>query len=242
MQRFVAEISWGVRVPTSVGVMILSNAVLFPGAMLPLRIFEPRYRAMLKDALATHRMFCVAMQRPQGSRESPLPVAGLGVVRYAVRDEDGTSRLLIQGVARVKLGRAKRYKPFRVHPIQPLSSEVEDSPALDALRYKVLEMVEQRLRTSPPFSEELFRSLTKGNPSPDPVEACMKSLRAMAHPGQLADIIALLMVDDPFFRHMILQSHDLTQRYRNLVFLLREPSEPFGDNPLDDGTEDQDVE
>src|SRR5262245_66061767 len=50
-------------------------------ALLPLYIFEPRYRKMLADALKSHRMFTVAMQRPGQNREAPCPVAGLGLIR-----------------------------------------------------------------------------------------------------------------------------------------------------------------
>ena len=154
--------------PTSVGVMILSNAVLFPGAMLPLRIFEPRYRRMLKDALASHRMFCVAMQRPGNTRETPLPVAGLGVIRYAVRDEDGTSRLLLQGIARVELGPTKQYKPYRLQVIRPLLCGKDDgeTPEVDALRFKAGADPKGAAREAAKAFESLF------------MQELMKSMRA----------------------------------------------------------------
>ncbi len=74
--------------------MILSNATLFPGAILLLHIFEPRYRRMLSDVLESHRMFAIAMRRPGTRREVPMPVACLGVVRVCVGVPDGTSNLL----------------------------------------------------------------------------------------------------------------------------------------------------
>jgi len=64
--------------------MTLSNATLFPGAILALHIFEPRYRRMLSDVFESHRMFAVAMRRPGTRREVPIPVACLGVVRVCV--------------------------------------------------------------------------------------------------------------------------------------------------------------
>jgi len=92
------------KLPCEVPVMILPNATLFPQALLPLYIFEPRYRRMLADTLATHRMFCVAMQRPGSTRETPAPVAGLGLIRVAVEHKDATSHLILQGLPRVQLG------------------------------------------------------------------------------------------------------------------------------------------
>ena len=82
--------------PTEAGVMTLPNATLFPQALIPLYIFEPRYRQMLRDALHGHRMFIVAMQKPGVVRESPSPVAGLGLIRVSVGHQDGTSHLILQ--------------------------------------------------------------------------------------------------------------------------------------------------
>jgi Lon protease-like protein len=48
------------KIPREIPVMTLDNATLFPQALLPLHIFEPRYRQMLSDALHSNRMFSVA--------------------------------------------------------------------------------------------------------------------------------------------------------------------------------------
>jgi len=89
------------KIPREVAVMTLPNATLFPQALLPLYIFEPRYRQMLADALQADRMFSVAMRRPGTSREVPSPIAGLGLIRVSVGHRDGTSHLILQGLARV---------------------------------------------------------------------------------------------------------------------------------------------
>ena len=68
------------EIPSEVAVMTLPNVTLFPQALLPLYIFESRYRRMLTDALETHRMFIVAMQKPGRVRETPSGVAGMGIV------------------------------------------------------------------------------------------------------------------------------------------------------------------
>src|ERR1043165_3333817 len=99
------------KIPPEVPVMTLPNATLFPQALLPLYIFEPRYRQMLADALHSNRMFSVAMQRPGNSRETPAPIAGLGLVRVSVGHKDGTSHLILQGLARGELKETVRVKP-----------------------------------------------------------------------------------------------------------------------------------
>ena len=125
--------------------MILSNATLFPGAILPLNIFEPRYRRMLSDVLESHRMFAIAMRRPGTRREVPMPVACLGVVRVCVGAPDGTSNLLLLGLKRIQCVGAARYKPYRVERIEPLDSTGEEAPEVSGLRDRLLTMVKDRL-------------------------------------------------------------------------------------------------
>src|ERR1041385_122674 len=103
------------KIPREVPVMTLPNATLFPQALLPLYIFEPRYRQMLADALHSNRMFSVAMQKPGTTRETPSPVAGLGLIRVSVGHRDGTSHLILQGLAPVEFEQAVRDKDRRGH-------------------------------------------------------------------------------------------------------------------------------
>src|SRR6266545_1050040 len=131
--------------------MTLPNATLFPQALLPLYIFEPRYRQMLADALHSNRMFSVAMRRPGASRETPLPVAGVGLIRVSVGHKDGTSHLILQGLARVELEELVRYKPYRVQRIRPLQTPPCDSVAADALLAKVRELLQERIALGLPF-------------------------------------------------------------------------------------------
>src|SRR5204863_8462809 len=134
------------ELPHEVPVMTLPRATLFPQALLPLYIFEPRYRQMLADTLKTERMFAIAMQKPGRTRESPCQVAGLGLIRVSVDHQDGTSHLILQGLTRVELRQTVQYKPYRVQCIRPLQAARNDSVMVDALLAKVHELVEKRLK------------------------------------------------------------------------------------------------
>src|SRR5512135_2317107 len=133
------------KLPREVPVMTLPNATLFPQALLPLYIFEPRYRQMLADALHSNRMFSVAMLKPGTTRESPSPVAGLGLIRVSVSHRDGTSHLILQGLARVELEDTVQYKPYRIQRIRPLLTPPCDSVIMDALVAKVRELLAERM-------------------------------------------------------------------------------------------------
>ena len=133
------------QLPADAGVMVL-NTVLFPHGILPLHIFEPRYRRMLAEALETDRMFVVAMQRPGSVQEEPCSVAGLGVVRYSIERPNGTSDLVLQGVARVQLSEVVRQKPYRRMRLSPLASASQGSAEIDSLVSRCVQVIEARVK------------------------------------------------------------------------------------------------
>src|SRR5688572_16307684 len=100
--------------PSEVPVMTLPNAILFPQVMLPLFIFEARYRKMLKAVLESDRMFAIAMQKPGNPKGTPSDIAGLGLLRAAVTHNDGTSHLILQGIARIQLTETVKHRPYRL--------------------------------------------------------------------------------------------------------------------------------
>lgn len=208
--------------------MVLPNAILFPQAMLPLYIFERRYRKMLTDVLETHRMFSIALQKPGRTRETPSPVAGLGLVRASVGNRDGTSHLVLQGIARVQLTGAVRYKPYRVQKIEPLETTASDSVVVDALAAKVLELVSERLSQGFELPDHVLRQLsTETGTEPDSpmfsLNQVIKYLVTLDNPDQLADLIACTLLPDPSEQQVILETAQLEARLKHLIrFLLAE--------------------
>jgi Lon protease-like protein len=92
---------------------------------------------MLTDMLRSERMFTVAMQKPGRVRETPCTVAGLGLIRVSVGHDDGTSHLILQGLARVELLGTVQTKPYRVANIRALAKSDSDNVVIDALLAKV---------------------------------------------------------------------------------------------------------
>ncbi len=205
--------------------MILPSVNLFPQAILPLFIFEPRYRRMLRDALASHRIFCVAMQRPDSEPEAPARVAGVGLIRASVENPDGTSNMILQGLARVSLGRVLRHKPYRVQSIHPLVAETADSARVDALTVKVRELVGERFRQGLPAPLKfLGENATAGVEGEAPsVEQILNSLSEIGDASVLADLVSCALLSDPRQRQVMLETIDVETRLRYLIcFLLKE--------------------
>jgi ATP-dependent Lon protease len=223
------------KLPREVPVMTLPNATLFPTALLPLYIFEPRYRQMLADALHSNRMLSVAMQRPTSKRESPSPIAGLGLIRVSVGHRDGTSHLILQGIARVELEQAVRYKPYRVQRIRPLHSPPCDNVKVDALVAKVRELLEERVALGLPFPFPVMSPQSGENkgasPSVSPKEI-LSYLDALSDPEQTADLVSCAVLPGARERQTILETVDVEARLRRLVyFLLAELRTKRGTNP-----------
>ena len=214
------------KIPREVPVMTLPNATLFPQALLPLYIFEPRYRQMLVDALHSNRMFSVAMQRPGTSRESPAPVAGLGLIRVSVGHRDGTSHLILQGLARVELEETVRYKPYRIQRIRALQTPPCDNVKVDALVAKVRELLEERINLGLPFPFPVM-SPEKSEATPTPPSFSPKEilnyLDSITDPEQAADLVSCAVLPGAAERQTILETVEVEARLRRLIqFLLAE--------------------
>ena len=206
--------------------MTLPNATLFPQALLPLYIFEPRYRQMLSDALHSNRMFSVAMQRVGSSREIPSPVAGLGLIRVSVSHRDGTSHLILQGLTRVELEETVRYKPYRVQRIKPLQAAPADNVKVDALLAKLRELLEERIKLGLPFP---FPVMSPGQtesstvPSAFSPKEILKYLDSITDPEQAADLVSCAVLPGAAERQSILETVEVEPRLRRLIhFLLAE--------------------
>jgi Lon protease-like protein len=199
-------------IPDEVAVMTLPNQTLFPQALLPLYIFEQRYRRMLAEILHSHRMFVVAMQRTGSSRESPSTVAGLGLIRVCVDNPDGTSHLILQGMTRVQLTKTVHYKPFRISRIQMLQTPARDSVAIDALMAKVRDLVSERIRQG--------LQTQKHAPKAESIKEIVTYLDKINDPEQVADLVSCALLPGSRERQTILETIEIEPRLKHLIHFL----------------------
>ncbi len=89
------------RVP----VFPLAGALLFPRSQLPLHIFEPRYRAMARDAMAGDRL--IAMVQPRDNEEPPalFEIGCIGRIGACEELDDGRFNLVLEGLSRFRIAR-----------------------------------------------------------------------------------------------------------------------------------------
>jgi Lon protease-like protein len=200
-----------VELPNAVPVMPLPGVLLFPNALLPLHIFEPRFRDMLDRALQDDRMLCVALVRPERqqwrSSADFFPVSTVGLIRACVGRSDGTSDLILQGIRRVKFSEFEQEAPFPIARIKPLKTRTNLTVETDALAAKVLEFYTRLKESGRELPEKIDRYLSEMN-----------------DPEMLADLIAATFISDATRRQQLLEELDLNHRLRLLIQYLREES------------------
>lgn len=131
--------------PGAVAVFPLPNTVFFPDTVLPLHVFEPRYRAMVRDAIRGDRRIAVSLLLPGWESEyagSPKfhDVATVGRMEDVEELSDGRFNLRLVGVARVRLGRWVLEKPYRVAECRAIEEVVppEDDPRVVTAKLDLL--------------------------------------------------------------------------------------------------------
>jgi ATP-dependent Lon protease len=208
------------KLPNEVPVMTLPNATLFPQALLPLYIFEPRYRQMLVDSLNADRMFSVAMQKPGRTRETPSAIAGLGLIRVSVGHQDGTSHLIMQGIVRVQLVETVRYKPYRIQRIRPLETPPSNDVVVDALIAKIRELLEERVSLGLSFLPVAPKSKQTSPPPGYSAEDVLEYLNKLTDPENVADLVSCAVLTGPVERQTILETVNLESRLKHLIHFL----------------------
>jgi ATP-dependent Lon protease len=185
-----------------VPVFPLPEAVLFPRAILPLHIFEPRYRAMLAHCLASHGAMVVARIASAAdvdARGQPVfaRIAGLGVIARHTPLADGRANILLLGVARVSLEERACDTPFR-RARATILADVE-TPIPESDRAALVAAI-----TS--FTTELRRHAAIEFEAP-----------VGASPLELADRCAHHLVFDASSRQALLEELDARERVRRVT-------------------------
>jgi len=151
-----------IEIPKALPVMTLRGVVLFPKAMMPLRIFEERYRQMLDDVLNTTRIFGIVCEREDVAEdevhlEHPFGVATAGLIRVSKKHDDGTSFVLLQGINRVKVKGIVQEMPYRIIEAEEIKS-IHNDYSQDT-RKEIEEALEQNKLLGGEVTDEMLEFL-----------------------------------------------------------------------------------
>jgi hypothetical protein len=178
----------------------LPDVVMFPHALLPLHIFEPRYRKLTRDALAGNRLMGLALQIEDEltGAEPPrfAPVLGVGEIVMAQELPDGRYNLVLRGRTRVRLDRElETDEPYRLIVATELP---DDAPAPAELSE----------------AEASLRSLIFGlaDALPEGGELLKQVVSAQTSAAELVNVVAAALVADTGSRQRLLETTDLLAR------------------------------
>jgi uncharacterized protein len=199
--------------PLEIPIFPLPNVVLFPSALLPLHIFEPRYRAMVADALEGERLIGMVMLRPGWEphyEETPhvYPIGCAGFITHADRLPDGRFNIMLRGMQKFRiLGErparegVEHYRVARVESIREANTGV--TPASRDARYRLEKLLAKKLHKS----DHDF--IPKDVPDADLVHAIAQHL-------------------EPLEKQALLECNSLLERCEALVELLEMRMMPQG--------------
>lgn len=151
-----------------ISVFPLPNVVLLPGGTLPLQVYEPRYRAMVRDALADQAVIAMALLRPgyepyyYTNRAKVYPIVCVGRIREHVQVPDGRYFVNLVGVCRARIREEDpegEYRAAMLEPMLPAGSGID----IDG-EYAARSMIRQVVHSSG-FNElpniDTYRGLTE---------------------------------------------------------------------------------
>lgn len=217
-----------IEIPGEVPVMTLNETVLFPQAMMPLYIFEPRYRQMLADVLNHERVFAVASVDPEQEEaetlETPYKIAGVGMVRACKQNPDGTSNLILQGLARVQFEEIVSEEPYRRARISQIMSESDGSEKTQsAIQPTLLGLVQTQIRLGAPIPKEVLQFLSN-----------------IREPENVLDLAIFTLCPSGKLKQELLETRGILARFEKFERSLREQIEKLKfDRKLKGGLDDE---
>jgi uncharacterized protein len=190
------------RAKHALKVFPLPSVVLFPHTVLPLHIFEPRYRDLVRDALAQDRVMALAQLEPgyEGSyagRPRMRPMVCAGIIAWHEELEGGRFNIIVQGAVRARiLDELAPRALYREVDVSLLPDEQRDFAEEEPLRQAVFELA---ARLPPPVAQGLLQ------------------VAARSSGGALADVVASSVVADVERRQELLCELAVEPRLRAVL-------------------------
>lgn len=183
----------------------LPNVVLFPHAVLPLHVFEQRYKEMTADALQGARHIAMALLRPgwekcYHGKPAIEPVVCVGTILTHERLPDGRYNFLLQGTTRAKIKREFGDRPYRLAELQPLPEEPVDEA----------ELTGERERLAMAFHDPRLRSTGIGRKFQQMLDGTIPL-------AVIADLVAFNFLDDVCLKQSLLADCDVRRRIARVV-------------------------
>ncbi len=191
--------------PPTIPIFPLPDVVLFPNVSQPLHIFEPRYRAMVADALQGDGIIGMVLLQPgyeadYEGRPPVYPIGGAGVITHVEELPDGRFNIVLRGLARFRITGEDQSRPYRLAHVQEMPEPPSDNELLRTQRQRLETVAAAFMRGSgsePSFPPEI----------PD---------------EELVNVLAQYLELDPLERLTLLEREGALSRAEALIDLLEQ--------------------
>jgi len=136
--------------PESIPIFPLEDVMLFPGMSVPLHIFEPRYKAMIADALKGNRIIGMVLLRPGYEKDyerspSIFQVGCAGVINEVEELPNGEYNIVLGALGKYRITREEASRPYRIAHVTAIADEVAegDQSALHARRQRLEALIRE---------------------------------------------------------------------------------------------------
>lgn len=190
----------------TVPVFPLSTVVFFPNTLLPLHIFEQRYRDMIKDAQESEKLIAMALLKPGWEKEyfeNPeiFNIAGVGRIVTCETQDDGKSNIVLYGLRRAKITELLDDKSYRRAKIELLDNISEDNQET--------------------LKEKILYSISNWN---DMLDDKLKNYKIKVNPqlslDKLTDILASVLITNVFEKQKFLEELNIVKRAEMILSFL----------------------
>jgi uncharacterized protein len=207
--------------PPTIPIFPLPNVVLFPNVFLPLHIFEPRYRAMVADAVRGDRIIGMTLLQPgfeaDYERRPPIyPIGCAGVITHSEPLADGRFNIVLRGMEKFRITAEDTSRTYRLATVEALPETLTEADRI--------EVRQKRLRLEAVLAATIERSA--GEPRFPP-----------AVPDEdLVHALAQYLPLEPLERQALLERDGIAARCRGLIELLEMQSLTGGRKAWKDGS------
>ncbi len=179
----------------------LPGAVLFPHALVPLHVFEPRYRKMTRDCDEGYKVLALAnIPDEEAAGERPprvCPVMGVGVLARVEKLADGRFNIVLRGTGRARIVEELRSgEPYRLVRAEPLLPSLPLPPRVAVLADGL---------------KRLVLALSAAHRAPE-FHALVQLAARARDPGDLADVVAAAVLSSPRERQAVLEAVEILPR------------------------------
>ena len=198
--------------PDTLPILGLSDIVIFPGAIVPLLVETGPSLKLVDDLVAGDRLFAAVLQvHPEVAEPAPEDLHKVGCVsrlNKMVKFPDGTVRILVEGLWRIRLDKFLPPNPYLRANFELLRDETEDSVELQAMLRNAHKQFEEIAKVSTALSDQVKIAALNNE-----------------HPGHFADLIAAnlgLPLDE---KQKLLETVSVRERLQKLLPLLSREQE-----------------